>query len=355
MLFKFSSGITLEQHKEPALGRELREFCNEVTKVTLINIDRKPGGEVSAEDIIQYAKLASIIDESDKRKLYIKLSNHKKAGVKRIIIDAIDDEPYISSQLSPALHLSEKIISGLKYAQKAVGATEAAIAVCSDIFYESTKIPKDILGIPVEKVSSKYPAEYLNRKKYNSQGSMVVGSCALIHLARAIEEHRMQTTCFVTVGGDCIASPSNLEVSLGRTVQSVMDFCGLIQNPSRVVTGGSMTGSTVLNTNTAKINAGTRAVLAFKEDFKELAYTCIGCGKCAAVCPQGLNPYYIRKFLGSKNIKTLVKFDLQECIGCGTCSYICPAKLDLAQLILTAKREMLGSVEAKMEEGPDYS
>ena len=35
----------------------------------------------------------------------------------------------------------------------------------------------------------------------------------------------------------------------------------------------------------------------FKEDFKEMNFTCIGCGRCAKVCPEGLSPYYIYKFL----------------------------------------------------------
>lgn len=341
MFFRLSNGIALEQNKEPALGRELREFCNEVTKVTLIDKTEIPQGELTPENIILFAKAAAIVDESDGRKLYTKLNSHKKLGTQKIVIDAIDDEPYISSQLNPALNLSEKMAIGLEYAKKAIGATEAVLAVCGNIFDEETKIPKDVLGIPVEKMSSRYPAEYLGKRRFNKEKSLVIGSCALIHLARAVEEHRMQTTAFVTIAGDCITSPSNVEVSVGTSVQAALDFCGLIQNPSRVVTGGSMTGSIVTNTVTAKVNATTRGILAFKEDFKDLGYTCIGCGKCSAVCPQGLNPYYINKFLNSGNMKMLDIFDIKACIGCGTCSYICPAKLDLSKTIVEARGKML--------------
>lgn len=347
--FKFSRGISLEQNKEPALGRDIREFCNEVTKVTLIDTKNAPPVAPTSDDIIKYARLAGIVDETDGKKLASKLAAFKKNPPTAVVADAVDDEPYISSRLRPALEHSELMIKGLEFVMTAVGATQAHIAVCSDIFYEDTRVPKEILGYRTEKISDKYPTLDRTERKLAHKNDLLVGSCALIHLARALLENRMQTTCFVTVGGDCIASPANLEISLGKSVQSAIDFCGMSANPSRVVVGGSMTGYSVSNTSTAKITATTRAVLAFKDDFKELGYTCIGCGRCSKVCPEGLNPYYIYKFLTFKDKKFLDRFEPEFCTGCGTCSYVCPAKLDLSYKIQLAKHERQKAREEKKE------
>jgi electron transport complex protein RnfC len=69
-----------------------------------------------------------------------------------------------------------------------------------------------------------------------------------------------------------------------------------------------------------------------------MGYSCIGCGRCTDVCPEGLSPYYIYKVVQSKRRRNLDLFDADRCTGCGTCSYICPAKLDLAQVVQRAAR-----------------
>ncbi|MEG2203757.1 MAG: 4Fe-4S dicluster domain-containing protein, partial [Oscillospiraceae bacterium] len=63
---------------------------------------------------------------------------------------------------------------------------------------------------------------------------------------------------------------------------------------------------------------------------------CIGCGRCAGVCPEGLSPYYIYKVMHSPGRRGLELFDADRCTGCGTCSYVCPAKIDLAQTVSRA-------------------
>ena len=75
MLGRFSKGIILEQHKEPALSSDIVEFLNpSVAKSYFeseISFDKNA---LSADDIIKLAELADITDESDGKKLYKKLS-----------------------------------------------------------------------------------------------------------------------------------------------------------------------------------------------------------------------------------------------------------------------------------------
>lgn len=336
----FPKGIVLEQNKEPALSRDLRDFfsgspMSYMDRAAVTNTEN-----IDPDDVIDIAREAQIIDETDGAPLYKKLIWGKNKAIVTVIGDAIDDEPYISSQLNPALKLSKEMAGGLRLVQKTVSANDAYVAVYKNLADLNTRIPGNIEGIPVNRVSGRYPAQEQAKRRLKGRKTLIVGTCALIHLYRAVYENRIQTTCFVTVAGNCIANPLNLEVSIGVTVMQLLERCGLAEEPSRVVVGGSMTGYGVLNTEKTVVGVMTRGILAFKEFFKEMNYKCIGCGKCAAVCPEGLSPYYLYNFITQKRYKYIDAFDVDKCIGCGTCSYICPAKLDIATVIFDAKRKV---------------
>ncbi len=339
MIHYFSKGIVLEQNKEPALSRELAEFLDPSMPPKYRTGETGDISSVGPEKLIAIAKEAGIVDETDGQPLFEKLEKARYNKVQTLVADAIDDEPYISSQLCPSFQLTDQLIGGVELAQKIIGAQKSCIAIYRDIYGVGIKIPEKLGEIPIERISGTYPAEYRSKTIYQSRSTAVIGSCALIHLYRAVYEKRCQTTCFVTVAGDCVATPQNLEASIGMTVQQLLDHCGLSFEPKRVVVGGSMTGYAITDTKSTKITPMTRGIVAFREDFDEMNYTCIGCGRCAQVCPEGLSPYYIYKFVTARRYAMLRNFDINLCIGCGTCSYICPAKLDISSVIMRGKQE----------------
>lgn len=106
-----------------------------------------------------------------------------------------------------------------------------------------------------------------------------------------------------------------------------------------------MKGYTVTDLESTMVTPMTRGVLAFREIFKDLNYACIGCGRCSDVCPIGLTPYYLYKFVQSGRYNMLKNFDIELCIDCGTCSYVCPAKLNVSAVIAQGKRGMLDYVQ----------
>lgn len=342
-------GILLQQHKEPALSRDLREFLNADTIGVLMD---RPAVEdpdaLTPDDIIAIARDAHIVDERDGRPLFEKLEKFRASLTRLLVADAIDDEPYISSQLNPMLKNSAQSVSGLRLAQKAAGAAEAQFAVYKNLADLDIRIPKKLGGFPVKRIRGRYPAEYQASMYFAAEEDVaMVGVGALIHLARAVAFNKPQTTTFITVAGDCIGNPTNLEVSLGMTVGQVLERCGLIEDPARVVVGGSMTGFSVMDTDNTLVTPSTRAILAFHEDFKNLNIGCIGCSRCAHACPEGLNPFYLYRSIQNRRYGLFRVLDAQMCIGCGTCSYVCPSKLDLSETIQRAAHEyrpMIGSM-----------
>ncbi len=335
----FAKGIVLAQHKEPAFSRPLVRFVNPQTESLVIG--RSPvhnAASATPEDIVEIAKAAQIVDERDGKLLYRKLMQAWGRSV-AVIADAVDDEPYVSSQINPILKLRDEAVGGLRLCARVAGCSKLVIMAYKNITDVETRIPRSINSVKVTRIRGGYPAENrLAKMRGLGEGrKLIVGTGALIHLYRAVTMAKRQSTVFITVAGNCVATPMNLEASIGMTVAQVLERCGLIEEPTRVVCGGSMTGIAILDAEKTLLTYTTRAVLAFRENKRDALYNCIGCGRCEHVCPAGLNPMYIQRFTKNSYYAHLMPFDAHLCIGCGTCSYACPSKLNVAGTVAQAK------------------
>ena len=329
-------GILLEQNKEPLLSKGIKQldrlpvkekfFCN--------TEDMDPESYTPAE-LAAILREAQIVDETDGRRLWKKLAQATREGIDTIIVDALDDEPYISSQLCIALWMPEELRQGIQLLRRALGAESATVEIYRNLFDLDIEIPSQIGPYKVRRVGGTYPAEQRSRRFSRRRSALVVGACALIHFQRAVFTGRIQTSCFVSVCGDCIANPANYELPLDCSLQEVLDAAGILALPKRIVAGGSMTGFGVSDPEEVRTAAATRGILAFADEFNDLHYSCIGCGRCIDACPQNLSPYYLYKLLRARKLTSALE-DAADCTGCGACSYICPAKLDLAQAIYSA-------------------
>ncbi|MDD2955120.1 MAG: SLBB domain-containing protein [Oscillospiraceae bacterium] len=329
----------MEQYKEPAINRPLREFVNSNYPGMLFESSLSTEeDELEPQEIIRLAELAGIVDERDGEPLYRKLQKAAQQQVRVVVADAIDDEPYVSSQINPMLKCAPQAAGGLRLAMKATGAGKVYFAVYKNITDLVHRIPKTLEGVTVKRIRGRYPAEFRTTDDFAKEAPLaLIGVCALIHLYRAVKEHRIQSSCFVTVAGNCVANPMNLEASVGMTVDQLLERCGLADDPGRIIIGGPMTGVACQDPSATVVGPATRAVLAFKEDVKERRYQCIGCGKCVDCCPENLTPFYINKYIERGRMEMLDFYEIDRCIGCGTCSYVCPAKLDVAANIKAAK------------------
>lgn len=338
MFIRFTrKGILLEQNKEPALSRPLRTLYEDMPRTKLDM--RLPANPLflAPHEILAFSKAAKIIDESDGRSLWRKIESALKDGVSDIIVDAVDDEPYISSRLAPVIHLPEELSIGVELIKRAAGARAAQIDVYDNRVDVQKPIPHKIEKIPVRRVYSHYPVGYRNTEKNHARSILSVGAGALIHLKRAVCEGYQQETAFITVAGNCTSNPGNYEVPVGTSVSEVIKITGIIEEPKRIVIGGSMTGYCITNPDLTKVSVGTRGILTFDRNFREDSGSCIGCGRCTESCPEGLSPYHIYHMLTAAGRKELDVYDINRCVGCGTCSYICPAKINLAHIITMSK------------------
>ena len=245
------------------------------------------------------------------------------------------------------LALREQCAGGIRLAAKVLGTENSTVLVYKHISDSEVAIPRSIDGIPIRKIGGKYPAqqhveEELETLYRDKGGYLLVGACAMIHLYRAAAEGRAQTTAFVTVAGNCIGFPRNVEAPLGTPVIEMIKLCGLIEHPTRVILGGPLTGAATEDLRHEKVELRTAAVLAIHDDKDDYSYSCIGCGRCTAVCPQGLNPMRILQELRRGNHEAVEALGTRDCIQCMCCSYICPSRQSVAGEILLYRRKRKG-------------
>lgn len=331
----FEKGIYLEQHKEPALSLPIQKLIPPENEQFIPDFQpyEEDRAEIDPKEIIRIARLARIVDERDGVPLFRKLKRYADSGY-TLLIDAVDDEPYISSQIAPMLQMREQCAAGIALAKQVLGTKEAKILVYRNLAGIDTRLPQQIGSIPILRIGGRYPAETSSDillEQVMKEKHLLLGACSMIYLARAAYQGLIQTTTFLTVAGSCIGRPCNVETALGLPVQQLIDFCNPIDEPTRVVIGGSMTGISISDTEQELVMHNTRGVLAFDEQPGVERYRCVGCGRCIDVCPKGLNPMLIYRAVRAGREDLLVQTDYQHCIGCMCCSYCCPAKINLAE------------------------
>ena len=173
-------GIVLEQNKEPALSGGIQRICSRT-------LDHVPIDDLQeGDDIVTIARKAGIIDENTGRPLYLLLDRARNSGCRIIIADALDDEPYISSQLAPALEMTDQLVRGIELAKEAVGAESARIEIYKELGDSPVTIGENLGGVPVDRVGAGYPADNSLIQKHREEKASVFGACALIHLARPL-------------------------------------------------------------------------------------------------------------------------------------------------------------------------
>lgn len=145
----------------------------------------------------------------------------------------------------------------------------------------------------------------------------------------------------VTVEGDAIAKPQNIEVPIGTLYRDVIDACGGIKEGvelGKIIFGGPMMGGAAPSADfpVLKQNNG---LLLFSKKAAALPEpsACIRCGRCIEACPMGLEPVVIAQDFANKDFAALKARCVDLCVACGSCTYACPAKRPVSQTMGLAK------------------
>ncbi len=284
----------------------------------------------------------------------LKIQPKNLAEIDTLLINGAECEPYLTTDNREMLECTDTIIEGVQACLKYLGIPHAQICIEDNKPMAIAKMQAataDIPEIEVTVLESRYPQGAQNvliknatgrivarGARHTSVGVIMLNVTTVSSIGKFLRTGMPLVDKRLTVAGDAVAHPQNVEVPIGTPIQNVLDFCGLKEDPKKVVIGGPMMGNAQMDVN-YPITRQNNGLLAFTDaNSKNLAVRpCIRCGRCVNACPAGLSPVDIRNAYKVFDAERLDALMADLCIGCGTCSYVCPAHRPLTQTTTLAK------------------
>ncbi len=288
---------------------------------------------------------------------FIKL-NPTGRVIDTLILNGVECEPYITCDDLLMRERSTEILAGIKIMRHALQAGEVLIAI-EDNKPEAIAIMQQAIanepGIEVVSVPTRYPQggekqliKVLTGKECPSSGlpfqiGVVLNNVATAYaIHRAVNHGQPLVSRIVTITGDGIKEPRNLEVPIGTPIQHLIDQCGGTSGEiERIIIGGPMMGF-AMHSSAIPLIKTSNCILATRQPEQPAApeMPCIRCGACAEVCPVELLPQQLYWHARAKEFDKTQEYDLFDCIECGCCSYVCPSNIPLVHYYRFAKTEI---------------
>ena len=308
---------------------------------------------LSREDLIEMMKNAGLSGLGGAGfPTYIKYQT--KEYIDTVIINAVECEPYLTCDYHFILTYPEKLLKGLTYMIKAAGAEKGVIVYKNynvKIKKVLTELLKDYKNIELFEVKDVYPAgwekyiiERVTGKTYQnlpSEIGVIENNSTTAIIYSDIVEHNIPLISRpITITGEGIKNPTNFYCPIGTKVSELVEKCGgyvegLDTKKANYIAGGPMTGNAIFIDDLI-INDTLGAVI-IKPIIEGLHPECLGCGKCAEVCPAYLTPTEIRDAFKNKDVDLIKQLNANKCVQCGLCSYVCPSHIEITDYVIRAK------------------
>jgi len=195
----------------------------------------------------------------------------------------------------------------------------------------------------------------------------------ILAIDRALTVSKHSLVRIVSVGGPCVKTPVHLKAMPGYPVKEIIDRYAS-SAVVRIVNGGMLTGEVIaedslgLDTECRGLTIlpehKEREFLGFtrpgwgrksysgcflsslRKGFRQRLTTavqgelrpCISCNFCEEVCPAGIMPHLLHKYLYRDLIEEVEHARVDLCIECGLCSFVCPSKIELRSEFIEAKK-----------------
>jgi electron transport complex protein RnfC len=282
---------------------------------------------------------------------HVKLSPPSDKPIDTLIINGCECEPMLTADHRLMLEHSGEVIAGAKIFRKILNAENLIFGIEDNKKDAAKKLKKQ--GVNVELLKTKYPqgAEKQLIKSLIGRevprgglpmdvGCVVqnVGTCYAAY--QAVKHGKPLIDRIVTVTGTAVKRPKNLLVKIGSPVIDVVNFCGgYVKQPKQIIFGGPMMGIAQYSENVPTIK-GTSGIMVCKDAVIPEQCPCVRCASCVDVCPMGLMPTEIYKFVNNKNYSKAEEYGVLDCIECGCCAYSCPSRIPLVHYFKFGKSEV---------------
>jgi len=299
----------------------------------------------------------------------VKLFPPEGKKIDTLLLNGAECEPYLTADYRLMVERAEEIIYGMKLLMKALNVQQGIIGIEDNkpqaIKTMITQIKKsdstdynlrnqELKKIRVISLKTKYPQgsekhliKVMLDREVPSGGLPLDIGVVVNNVGTAFAVYEAVVTGLplikrtVTISGDGVKEPGNLEVKIGTLFQEVIDQCGGLNGKvEKVIMGGPLMGLAQYTTEVPIIK-GTTGILLLKDSGIIESQPCIRCGRCIDVCPMYLMPTMYALLVEHKKWEETEKYSIVDCIECGCCAYVCPSKIPLVHYIKYGKAELL--------------
>lgn len=367
-VLKIDTAVDATGYRKPVIvvsveGDEWEESIDRSDK--LETLEAHP--ELTPEEIVERVKQAGITGMGGAGfPTHVKLCPPPTAKAECVIINAVECEPYITSDNRLMLEHADEIIVGLQLLMKAAKVERGYIGIEENkpeaIALLTEKASHDA-RIEIVPLMTKYPqggekqlVDAVIGRQVPAPPAIPVNVGAIVQnvgtafaVYQAVMKHKPLFERYTTVTGKQLAKPGNFLVRMGTPMSQLIDLCGgMPEGENKLLAGGPMMGRSLMTTD-VPVCKGTNSITILSGDDarRQPAQPCIRCAKCVEACPMGLEPYLLAKLSARHFYDRAEQEDIVSCISCGSCQFTCPSHRPLLDNISLGKAAVMGIIRAR--------
>lgn len=318
---------------------------------------------LSSEEIRQKIAKAGIVGLGGATfPTHVKLALPEGKKAEFLLVNAVECEPYLTSDHQLMLQKGEEILLGSTLLGRALNVNKIFIGIENnkkDAIQHLSNLSKKYSNITVVPLKVKYPQggekqliKAIVKREVPSGGLPIDVGCVVQNVAttfavyEAVQKNKPLIERVVTVTGKTLQNPANYRVRIGTPIRKLIEQSGgLHDDTGKVILGGPMMGKATANVDLPVTKGISGILLLNVQESKRLpAMPCIRCAKCSGACPMGLEPYLLAKLMKLGKTDVLQHNHAQDCIECGCCQYTCPSAIPLLDFVRLSRMEALKQI-----------
>ena len=310
-------------------------------------------------------------------------------SVQYIIVNAVHNGP-LDQAWSPEMFGDQTLISGGLRTLKTLF-PHAEITIACNKYTRNYFSSDDItVHAAVKVLSDKYPQEHpellsrdtIRRRLVSPEGKrdqsiLVLPYAHVIQLAEVMTQGRPLIDRILMVAGPGVSQPEWYRIRTGTPFDEIRRrlLKSDDRGPWRIVRGNLFSGKGIISPEESVKPSDTEISVIRERAVRELwrfmnpgftfdSYTratvaeyipflpkqldsnvhggerpCVQCNACDEVCPVGIYPFLIWKYVRADKTEESFRFRPYDCIECGLCDYVCPSKIPVSHSVRLAADE----------------